>query len=302
VFQIALEIPSPFHFQSVLYSHGWFQLVPFYWHTQSGTLFWATRFPNQTPVVLQVRPGEKKEKKTVLYISADIDITPYKDSFIQKCRHVFNLDLDLRPFYRICRKDPVLYNVISSGRGRLMRSESIYEDIFKSICGTNIQWKQAVKMINRIGQAGSRVPESDYRCFPTPQQILNKGEPFLKEQGRAGYRSRYLIELSRRFSDNEPKAVKAEKGELDAKALKNYFLSFSGIGKTTARYLMALYGHFEEIAVDSLVISYLSKTVFGGKQPNEKQIEAYFSPYGKWAYLAYWMQFILAGGWQPREE
>ncbi|MBD3383620.1 hypothetical protein GF407_01725, partial [candidate division KSB1 bacterium] len=226
----------------------------------------------------------------------------HKDHFIGKCRHIFNLDLDLNPFYRICRKDPVLYSVISSGRGRLMRSESIYEDIFKSICSTNIQWKQAVKMINRIGRAGSQVTGSDYRCFPTPRQILDKGESFLKEQGRAGYRSRYLIDLCRRFLDNEPKALKAEKGELCAKTLKHYFLSFSGIGKTTARYLMALYGHFEEIAVDSLVISYLSKTVFDGKQPNEKQIHEYFSCYGKWAYLAYWMEFILAGGWKPREE
>ncbi|MBD3386767.1 hypothetical protein GF407_17825, partial [candidate division KSB1 bacterium] len=121
--QIALEIPSPFNFQAVLYSHGWFQLVPFYWHTPSGTLFWATRLPNQTPVVLQVRSEEKTREKTILYLNADTDITPHKDHFIGKCRHIFNLDLDLNPFYRICRKDPVLYSVISSGRGRLMRSE-----------------------------------------------------------------------------------------------------------------------------------------------------------------------------------
>lgn len=296
--QITLTPPPPFNFKAVLFSHGWFQLTPFYWQPKSQTLLWATRLPDQTPLLLRLTGSGEKNAQPLL-LDADHEISAHKNDLIKKCRHVFNLDLDLTDFYALCKKDPLLKGVIAGGRGRLMRAESVYENIFKAICGTNVQWKQAVNMINRIGSIGTAASHTEYRCFPTPQQVLQAGESFLKTHGRVGYRSRYLIDLCRRFAAGEPEAKAAQNGSMQKAELKRYFLSFSGIGKTTARYLMALYGHFDEIAVDSLVISCLSKTVFDGNKPSEQQVHDYFAHYGKWAYLAYWMEFILAGGWQP---
>jgi hypothetical protein len=83
--------------------------------------------------------------------------------------------------------------------------------------------------------------------------------------------------------------------------LKDYFLGFKGIGKTTARYLAALYGDYSEMAVDSLVVSYMAKTYFNGKTPGDKQIRDVYEPFGRWKYLVYWMEFIEAEGWTPDE-
>ena len=84
--------------------------------------------------------------------------------------------------------------------------------------------------------------------------------------------------------------------------MAKYFLSFKGIGQTTARYLSALYGDYSEMAVDSLVVSYMARTYFNGSKPGEKQIRDIYEPFGRWKYLVYWMEFIIAEGWTPDEE
>jgi len=293
------NIPPPFNLEATLKTHGWFQLAPFYWDDKSKILNWAVKI-NEKPIWVTVRQGEADGNSTPLQFAVHIESSdPDEKEIIGKFRHIFNLDLDLGEFYKISAKYPLLDQVKKRGIGRLMRAGSVYEDIFKSICGTNVQWKQAVKMINNIAQLGEPAPGTEYRIFPGPKVVLNAGEKFLKDVGRVGYRSSYLIELCQRFADGESEALAVENGEKTGIELYQYFLGFKGIGKTTARYLSALYGYFEDMAVDSLVISYMTKTHFGGEKPTEKQVEEFYAKFGRWRYLAYWMEFIIAGGWSP---
>ncbi len=291
--EISYTTHVPFHLEAVVKTHGWFQLVPFYWQEESKSLTWAMRDPSGIPVLVHIFQDSFSEKKSILKIKTDMDISKEAQThIIKKFEHVFHLNLNLDEFYTLCKNNSILKDVPVKGMGRLMRSESVYEDVFKSICGTNIQWKQAVKIINTIGLQGECVAGTEYHVFPGPQQILNLGESFLREQGRAGYRSNYLIALCQR--------ILAENSfDLPQKDLVPYFTNFKGIGKVTARYLAALYGDFSEMAVDSLVIAFMTKHHFNGEKPTERQIEAYYDKFGKWKYLAYWMEFILAGGWSP---
>ncbi|MDZ7725525.1 MAG: hypothetical protein U5R06_22545 [candidate division KSB1 bacterium] len=181
------------------------------------------------------------------------------------------------------------------GLGHLLRSESLYEDIIKSLCGTNVQWTQAVKMINNIASAGP-VVENSFHAFPSPRTLLEKGESFLRETGRVGYRSRYIMDCCQRFVNGQVQAKQAEKGLLSSDELRSYFTSFSGIGPVTANYLLALYGSFQDIAVDSFVLSYMQKVHFGYK-PTAAEVQDYYAPFGSWRYLAYWMEMIINNGW-----
>lgn len=292
-----ISIPQPFNFENTLKTHGWFQLPPFYWDEATHSLKWAIRL-NGEPVLINLKTENDTKTEHVVRIDGDVDATFHPD-IEKKFRHILNLDLDLSGYYKTCTADPVLKKVPQRGIGRLMRAESLWEDLFKSICGTNVQWKQAVKMVHNIAVLGDKVPGTDYRLFPTPQQIRQAGEAFLKETGRVGYRSAYLIHAAERFDHGEPDAMRVEKNAMPADEKKKYFLGFQGIGPTTARYLMALYGHFDEMAVDSLVVKYMTEHHFNGVKPTNRQIEAFYDRFGPWRYLAYWMEFIVNEGWSP---
>ncbi len=293
------SVPTPFNLEATLKTHGWFQLVPFYWDDEIKVLDWVVKI-NEMPIHVSVQQEKTENDSFLLQFiihAKNADLT--EKQIVKKFRHIFNLNIDLGEFYKICSEYPLLNQVKKRGMGRLMRAGSVFEDIFKSICGTNVQWKQAVKMINNIAQLGEPVSGTEYRIFPGPQAVLKAGENFLKDVGRVGYRSSYLIELCQRFVDGESEALAVENGEISGNELYKYFIGFKGIGKTTARYLSALYGYFENMAVDSLVISYMAKTHFGSIKPTEKQIEEFYAKFGRWRYLAYWMEFIIAGGWSP---
>ncbi len=291
-----MSIKKPFSFIAAIKTHGWFQLPPFYWNEDERELTWVTRLNG---AVARVRIKQTAENASESRLRFDVDSNGSQKIVEQRFRHIMNLDLDLSEFYRLCSNDPVLAQVPKLGIGRLMRAESLYEDVFKSICGTNVQWKQAVKMIHNIAQLGDKASGTDYHLFPNASQILDAGESFLREQGRVGYRSGYLIELAQRFVDGEPEAATVEKGDMPPKELKKYFLGFKGVGKATAHYLMALYGHFEEMAVDSLVLKYMTERHFNGETPTEKQVVRFYDRFGRWRYLAYWMEFIVNDGWNP---
>jgi len=294
------SVPQPFILENVLKSHGWFQLVPFYWDNENKTLKWIILL-TQKAVLLRIKQKDENTSSELLFETDHQLSDRDQNNVINRFRRIFNLELDLEDFYKKCRDHPILHKTFDYGLGRLIRSESVFEDIFKSICGTNVQWKQAVKMINAIGAAGPAVPGTKYTGFPLPETILNRGEDFLKETARVGYRSRYLMALCKRFTSGESEAKRAENGDMNRDELKNYFLSFDGIGPITTNYLMALYGYYEEIGVDSFVISYMSRAHFNGRKPSAQQVQDFYADFGCWRFLAYWMEMIIMNGWNPDE-
>ncbi len=250
-------------------------------------------------VRLSDRAGAGVDAPIVLLEAPRVDAALIAPGMLEeRFRRVFNLDLDLSGFYEVCRKEETLGGVVERGIGRLMKSESVYEDVFKSICGTNIQWRQAVKSINAIALLESGI-EGLRRPFPGPERILEGGAGFLKEKGRVGYRADALIDLCRRAIDEDLDESFSRVAEKSLQERLAFFTAFRGIGPVTARYLNALYGDFRELAVDSLVISFTAEARFGGRRPKPAEVQKLYEPFGRWRYLAYWMEFILAGGWTP---
>ena len=294
--QFEIKIKKPFSFVATMKTHGWFQLPPFYWDEDARVLNWATCIQNSKHLV---RLQDSRETPSFSYVLCDVDDAALQPTVEQKFRYIMNLNLDLSGYYRLCEQDPLMAQVPKRGIGRLMRAESLFEDVFKSICATNVQWTQAVKMVHNIAALGDNLAGTEFFVFPSPHQIVKVGEDFLKERGRVGYRSSYLIELAKRFTDGEPDAARVESGDMLPNEMKKYFLSFKGVGKTTAHYLMALHGHYEEMAVDSLVIKYMKAMHFNGETPTEKQVVQFYERFGRWRYLIYWMEFIVNEGWNP---
>jgi hypothetical protein len=93
-------------------------------------------------------------------------------SFIYK---TFNLGLDLKPFYRAVKHDPVLKNITGSLKGlRFMKTASVFEALVYAICEQQISLTVARSIENKIikGLGDSlKIGAHTYYTFPTPQSL-----------------------------------------------------------------------------------------------------------------------------------
>jgi len=218
----------------------------------------------------------------------------------RRVRVMLRLDEDLREFHALCRRRPELGDALRFGAGRCLRGSTLWEDVIKTILGTNVLWKQAVVMINRLAQLGDPCPaDPALRAWPTPGQVARAGERFLRESVRAGYRSPYIIELAQRQKngDIDLDALDAAAAKMSPDELFKALTAVKGIGKSSAHFLMNLLGRYHHISVDSATYAYAKRAFFRGRKPTEKQIRRRFAQFGRWQSLAYWF-----GRWTPRLE
>ena len=205
---------------------------------------------------------------------------------------------DLSGFYALCKTVPALHEARRLGAGRCMRAPTLWEDVLKTILGTNVTWRQAVTMINRLAQIGDPCPaRPELRAWPTPGQVVRAGERFLRNTVRAGYRSPYIMELAKaqKTGDIDLDTIDGTADKLSEKELFDKLVALKGVGKSSAHFLMNLLGHYDHLPVDSATYAYATRELFNGRRPTEKQIRRRFARFGKWQSLAYWYE-----RWEPR--
>jgi len=292
-----LRVRVPFELRTVALSHGWYEVPPFAWDAGTGTLSVAVAGPRGGARRLDIRQGREKIPRTRQLRLTWTGHGRSRPDVLERegarlARRVLNLDLDLTHFFRLCRSRGPLRWVPRAGGGRILRGPSLFSDVISGICGTNIQWKQAVGMIHRLCEVAPTPPGSRIPRYPGPGEILAAGEPHLRGHARLGYRADSVLRFCRAVLDGTLDLGPAERGELGADGMRAFLRSLPGIGPVTARYLATLYGHFDELAVDSLVLNYIGDKYFGGRRPREPEVQALYAPFGRWRALAYWFEFL----------
>ena len=287
-----MKVPAGFSLRETVLSHGWYELAPFQWDDSSSRLLRAERLPDGSKYLFAMaQPGGQGAPVRIHWVSR----TPSRDHRKQirsTVRKILNLDLDLSGFLEICAREPRLRYVLASGAGRFLRCGNPFEEISKTICGTNIAWRQAVLAINRLASLGERVPGTDFRVFPRPTTLLRTGEERLREISRLGYRVPYLLDLARRAVHRDPEWRRLEEEDVEREELSRLLQKVQGVGKASSRYLLMVWGKGEEISVDSSVYLYCRNARFRGRTPTEKQILSLYESFGRWKAYAYWFEFL----------
>ena len=117
--------------------------------------------------------------------------------------HILRLDQDLAPFYAGISGDPELAWV-AEGAGRMIRSQTVFEDVVKTICTTNCTWAATERMVGALVEnlgepADGPAPAGPRgRAFPTPAAMAECGDGFYTDVARAGYRGRVSPSSRRR--------------------------------------------------------------------------------------------------------
>ena len=214
---------------------------------------------------------------------------------IAAVEHILRLDEDLSGFYEVARADPDL-SWVTAGAGRLIRSQTVYEDIVKTICTTNTAWGGTVRMVSAIVEhLGERAPGAPAegplgRAFPSPAAMAAAPESFYRDVARTGYRGAYLRSLAESVASGDidvEELATATPEELPDEEVAERLLALPGVGPYAAAHVMMLVGRYSRLVLDSWTRPKYASLY--GRKAKDTAIERRFRPYGRYSGLAFWL-------------
>ena len=127
--RLELAARPPFNFQAMVRSHGWYRLAPFSWDGER--LGRMERLSTGRVVKLAVG-GSDELTGVIVDIRANDALSEGELGEIEgKISWMLRLEEELTDFYRLCEGEPALRHVMEEGKGRVLRSSTVYEDVVK---------------------------------------------------------------------------------------------------------------------------------------------------------------------------
>lgn len=290
--QLQLQVPKPYTFAVSVCDHGWPALAPNQWLAEVQMLQRVEGLTSGRIVLLQLTSAETRDAiRLNIAVQADGALTTAEcEEILTKVRWMLKLDEDFATFYALVASHPHIGRVVTQGRGRLLRSPTLWEDVVKTIATTNVTWGNTKSMIGRlVEQLGAPFPlNPTLRAFPTPAQVAAADPALFASTIRMGYRNAYVQTLAQEIVTGTRDLEALKTAQLSAVAMKKAVKSIKGIGDYAAHTLMMLLGHYSELPIDSELRSHVTRRYFGGKARPDKEMAAIYAAWGDWKYLAYW--------------
>ena len=292
---------EPVDLRRTIASHGVADLPPNRTDEDALTLETTVRLPRGRPRRVHVAQGTVG--KALVTVRGKPPSKATAEALLGRVAHILRLDEDLSDFYTRVREDPELAWV-AAGAGRLIRSETVFEDVVKTICTTNCAWSATVRMVSALVEhlgepAADAPPDGPWgRAFPTPAAMAGAGESFYKDVVRAGYRGPYLRSLATSVAEGsleleELSSVPRE--DLPDVEVAARLLALPGVGPYAAAHVMMLVGRYSPLILDSWTRPKYAE--MNGRKASDATIERRFRRYGPYAGLAFWL--YLTRDWVP---
>jgi N-glycosylase/DNA lyase len=214
---------------------------------------------------------------------------------IDVVRHLLRLDEDLSDFYALAEADVALAWA-GGGAARLVRSQTVFEEVVKTICTTNCSWSATVRMVStlveQLGEPARDAPTSGPlgRVFPTPAAMAAADDDLYREAMRSGYRGPFLRGVAERVVDGEVDLeglARATSDDISDDDLERELLALPGVGPYAAAHIMLLIGRYSRLVLDSWTRPKYATLV--GRPKTDRQIAWRFRRYGRYAGLAFWL-------------
>ena len=295
---LSLSVPADFNLMRTIYSHGWSSLPPFSVQNDGPALRQIVRLSGGKTVSL--RTAAHGSRKLVIEPLSPVNLTgPERREIIAIVKSCLRLDEDISKFYASTRRHPRFRWVAKTGSGRLLRAPTVFEDVVKMICTTNCSWALTQAMTgNLCRKLGFPMPDGGF-AFPTSAAIGETSEAFMRKEIRAGYRSPYLLELSRRIASGEIDIESWRHSKLPTEALFKQVRSVKGVGPYAAGNILKLLGRYDYLGIDSWCRKQFSELHKDGRKSSDKVIEKCYGPFGTWRGLFFWLD--MTKHWYEKE-
>ncbi len=285
--ELTVSARQPFSLPAVISSHGWVQLLPF--ESDENYTWFKTILELESGKVVQV---EISEAPGGARVSIHDEVTPEEAAEIEAIIHwMLDTDLDMTSFYAHARHEPRLAGAEASGRGRILRCPTVFEDVVKTILTTNTAWSGTKRMVRGlVDRYGAPLPgDPERKAFPCASRLAEGNVETLRQECKLGYRAPYVLELARRQASGEIDLEAYKTDHLPTPELRKQLLALKGVGDYAAANLLMLLGHYDYIPVDSWALTMVSREWYNGEPITRKEVEAAFEGWGEWKGLAFWL-------------
>ncbi len=291
--RMSLATPSDYSLARDLCSYGYFLLEPNLWDPKSG-VYSTTLNIEGLAVTVRVRQGEAIGAPLVVRADCVLGASQRRHVREQLVR-VLRLDEHAATIAEFHGIDP---RFASTGRGRLMRSATLFEDVLKTVTSCNVTWPSTLNMNRRLCAVfGTRSASGAY-SFPTAAKLARARPTTLRARCSVGYRDVRMVGLARIFAAAE----RGKRSELDLarlvdsgtpdQAVFDALIELPGIGPYAAANILQLLGRYSRLPLDTESIRH-GKMVLGFKgSPAQimKKVNAHYEPFGAHKFRSYWFE------------
>ena len=169
------------------------------------------------------------------------------------------------------------------------------------ICTTNCSWALTTMMVTRLCDLLGRGP-AGAKAFPTPGDMAERTEAFYRKEIRSGYRSPYLVDLSRRVAGGGLDIERWRDPSYPAERVREEMRSVNGIGPYAQGNLLKLAGRYGELGIDSWCRKRYSELHRNGRKVSDAAIERHYAKHGEWKGLFFWLDLTKEWYEKPYEE
>jgi 3-methyladenine DNA glycosylase/8-oxoguanine DNA glycosylase len=289
-----VRTPSDYDLARDACSYGYFLLAPNHWHPPTRSLWRVLTLPGSRSILARItQPGGPGTRLRV-DLSHRID-RGGRANLEAQVRRMLRLDetaLDLARFHRLDRR------FARSGRGRLFRSPTLFEDVIKTVTSCNVTWPGTVVMNRRlcevlgaptgVDEAGSGLTHA----FPAPEAVAAATPELLRARCRVGYRDRRIIELARLFRDAPDRLARLEDPAASDDDIYAALLELPGIGPYAAGNIMQLLGRYSRLPLDTESVRH-GRTVLkmrGEPASIMRRMRRHYARFKDQAFRSYWFE------------
>lgn len=214
-------------------------------------------------------------------------INAAEKSAVRNCiREWFDLDTDLKPFYRMAKKDELLKPLVKHFHGyRIVGQPDLFESLVWAVLGQQINLAFAYTLKNRLVTAfGEQInwDNQPHYIFPTPGVITGvKAEQLLAFQF-SKQKAAYTINIAEAFQSGEISKEKLSVLSLeDAKAALR---KIKGVGNWTANYALMRTFRFPDAfpLEDAGLHNALKRQLNMKTKPSPERVKKIFKKYKGW--------------------
>ncbi len=291
-----VSVPADFRLLPTIFSHGWCSLPPFRVEKNREALELVVALsPNH---LVNVSVTQSYRTVIINFDSSKKLGKADRQQVLATVRSCLRIDEDLSGFYDEAKRHARFRWVPKIKAGRLLRAPTVFEDVVKMICTTNCSWALTEIMVENLCSTLGDQYDGKY-SFPTPEAIADRSEKFLRKEIRAGYRSPYLLELSRKIVKKEIDLESWRNSSLQTAELFSEIRSVKGIGPYAAGNILKLLGRYDYLGIDSLCRKRFFEIHKNGRTTSDKVIERFYEPFGTWRGLFFWMD--ITKSWYDRK-
>lgn len=174
----------------------------------------------------------------------------------------------------------------ASGRARLFRSPTFFEDVIKTITSCNVTWPGTIQMNARLCEVVGG------GAFPTPAALARTRPQTLRARCRVGYRDARIVELARMFDRGHVDPAWFESPDRSDEEIRAALLELPGVGPYAAANILQLLGRYGHIPLDTESVRH-GRAVLGftGNSASVmKRVRAHFAPFGGQIFRSYWFE------------